>query len=221
MLRTLTALLVLGLTTNLEPGTLVVFVTLLRTDQPRRNALAFLAGWFVSLAVVFVLAYSALDGRQPVSGSTEELALQIAEIVVGVLLLGVAVHEWRRRLSAAEPGRPRTARWLARVGPRTAFFVAMWEQPWTVTIAAGLVVVRAGPSVPESVAAFVVYACASSALVGSVWVVFRHDPERAERLLRGAEARVRTKGPRVIAAVCAVAAVAFLADGVWGLARTG
>ena len=82
MLRTLTAMLVLGLTANLEPGTLVVFVMLLGTERPRRNALAFLAGWFVSLAVVFTASYAVLHGRQPVSGSTEELLLQIGEIAV-------------------------------------------------------------------------------------------------------------------------------------------
>ena len=219
MVRTLTAMVALGLTANLEPGTLVVFIMLLDTERPRRNALGFLAGWFVSLAVVFTLSYSVLHGREPVSGSTEELLVQLGEIAVGVLLAWVAVHEWRRRHGDADARRPRSSRWLAHIGPRTAFFTAMWEQPWTVTMAAAMVVVRAHLGAPEAVAAFVVFAAASSTIVGTVWFVFRRDPARAQQLLRTVEARVRTRGPTIIAIVSAVVGIAFVADGVWGLAN--
>lgn len=218
MLRTLLPILVLGLSANLEPGTLVVFVMLLQTDRPRRNALAFLAGWFVSLAVVFTLSYSVLHGESPVSGSTEELLVQLGEIVVAVVLAWVAVHEWRRRHDTPGSGQPRTARWLDDLGPRTAFFAAMWEQPWTVTMAAAMVVVRASLGAPEAVVAFLVFALASTALIGTVWTVFRRDPARAEATLRKAEVAVRTRGPRVFAVVAAVASLAFFADAVYGLA---
>lgn len=216
MVRTLAAIFVLGLTANLEPGTLVVFVMLLSTEKPRRNALAFLAGWFVSLAVVFGISYSLLHGRSPVSGSTEELLVQLGEIVVAIVLAWVAVHEWRRRHDTSGSGRPRT--WQEHVGTRTAFLAAMWEQPWTVTMAAAMVVVRAHLAAPEALAAFLVFAFASTALIGTAWTVFRRDPQRAEDLLRRAEARIRTKGPRIIAVVAAVASLAFLADAVYGLA---
>lgn len=217
MLRILLPIVLLGLSANLEPGTLVVFVMLLGTDRPRRNALAFLAGWFVSLAVVFALSYSVLHGESPVSGSTEELLVQLAEIVVAIVLAWVAVHEWRRRHDTAGSGQPRTSRWLTHIGPRTAFFAAMWEQPWTVTMAAAMVVVRAHLAAPEAFVAFVVFALASTALIGTVWTVFRRDPQKAETMLRRAETKVRTKGPRVFAVVSAVASVAFLADAIHGL----
>jgi threonine/homoserine/homoserine lactone efflux protein len=218
MLRALMPILVLGLTANLEPGTLVVFVMLLGTEKPRTNALAFLAGWFTSLAAVFAISYALLHGEPPVSGSTEELLVQLGEIVVGLVLGWVAVHEWRRRHDPPGTAPPRTARWLQHIGPRSAFFAAMWEQPWTVTMAAAMVVVRAHLDAPAAFAAFVVFAIASTALIGAVWVVFRRDPQRAERMLGAAEARVRSKGPRVFAVVSAVASVAFLADAVYGLA---
>lgn len=219
MVRTLTAMVLLGLTANLEPGTLVVFIMLLDTDRPRRNALAFLAGWFVSLAVVFTLSYAVLHGREPVSGSTKELLIQLGEIAVGLLLAWLAVHEWRRRHPPAVPRPPRSSRWLDHIGPRTAFFTAMWEQPWTVTMAAAMVVLRAHLVAPEAVAAFVVFAVASSTIVGTVWFVFRRDPARAQDLLRAVEARVRTKGPKIIAIVSAAVGIAFVADGLWGLAH--
>ena len=37
-------------------------------------------------------------------------------------------------------------------------------------------------------AAFVVFAVASTASVGTIWIVFRRDPERAHRALRALEA---------------------------------
>jgi threonine/homoserine/homoserine lactone efflux protein len=212
-------ILLLGLTANLEPGTLVVFVALLGTDRPRRNALAFLAGWCTSLAVVFLVSYAFLGGQPPVSGSTEDVVVRIAEIVVAAILAWVAVREWRRRHDTAGSGQPRSAGWLTRLGPRTAFFAAMWEQPWTVTMAAAMVVVRAHLGLAETAAAFVVFAIASTALIGTVWLGYRADPARAQALLRRAEIAVRARGPRVFAVVAAVAALAFLADGVYGLAQ--
>jgi threonine/homoserine/homoserine lactone efflux protein len=197
-------ILLLGLTANLEPGTLVVFVALLGTDRPRRNALAFLAGWCTSLAVVFLVSYAILGGQPPVSGSTEDVVVRIAEIVVAAILAWVAVREWRRRHDTPGSGQPRSSGWLTRLGPRTAFFAAMWEQPWTVTMAA---------------ATFVVFAIASTVLIGTVWLGYRADPARAQALLRRAEIAVRARGPRVFAVVAAVAALAFLADGVYGLAQ--
>ena len=217
MLRTLLPILVLGLSANLEPGTLVVFVMVLGTDRPRRNALAFLAGWFVSLAVVFTLSYSVLHGKSPVSGSTEELAVQIGELVVAAVLAWVAVHEWRRRHDTPGSGQPRTARWLRNLGPRTAFFAAMWEQPWTVTMAAAMVVVRGSLGAIDAFVAFVVFAAASTVLIGTIWTVFRRDPERAKAVLQRAERAVRTRGPRVFAVVAALASLAFLADALHGL----
>lgn len=219
MLRTLLPILLLGLSANLEPGTLVVFVMLLGTDRPRRNALAFLAGWFVSLAVVFTLSYAVLHGKPPVSGSTEELLVQLGEILVAAVLAWVAVHEWRRRRDLPGSGQPRTSRWLRNIGPRTAFFAAMWEQPWTVTMAAAMVVVRGSLGAAEAAVAFAVFAAASTALIGTVWAVFRRDPERAEATLRRAEAKVRTRGPRVFAVIAGIASLAFLADAVHGLAN--
>lgn len=217
MWKILTSMLILGLSTNLEPGTLVVFVSLLSSGKPRANAAAFVSGWLVSLAVVFAGSYSLLHGRAPISGSTEERLVQAAEIAIGLLLLWFALHVWRRRNQNPDDRPPRTHHWLDHIGPRTAFFAAMWEQPWTVTMAAAMVVVRAHLKAVDAFAAFVVFALASTASVGIVWALFRRNPERANQALRSLEARVRTKGPRVFAAVAAVAAVAFLADGIYGL----
>jgi len=217
VLRVLTSLVLLGLATNLEPGTLIVFIALLGTATPRTNAAAFIAGWLVSLAAVFAVSYALLHGERPVSGSTEQLLVELGEIAVGLLLAWAAVHEWRRRRESATARQPRTHHWLEHIGPRTAFFAAMWEQPWTVTMAAAMVVVRAHLSAPEALAAFVVFAIASTLSVGAVWVVFRRDPERAEHALRSIETRVRTKGPGVFAVFAAAASLAFLADGLHGL----
>ncbi|MFM8305178.1 MAG: GAP family protein [Actinomycetota bacterium] len=217
MWKVLTSIALLGLSTNLEPGTLVVFVSLLRTERPKANAAAFVGGWLVSLALVFAVSYSLLHGRAPISGSTEERLVQLGEIAIGLLLAWFALHQWRRRNRSAEDRPPRAHRWLDHIGPRTAFFAAMWEQPWTVTMAAAVVVVRAHLSAADALAAFVVFAVASTASVGIVWVVFRRDPERAQHLMHAFETRIRTKGPRVFAAVAAVASIAFLADGSYGL----
>jgi len=207
----------LGLAANLEPGTLVVFVALLTTSAPRRNAVAFLAGWIVSLAVVFGLSYFVFRGEPPIHGSTEELLVQAGEIVIAGLLAWLAVHEWRRRDGRASVTSERASGWLERVGPRTAFFTALWEQPWTITAAAAMVVVRLHPPAVHVLALFVAFAAASTASVATVWVLYRRDPARVQDALHRLEAWVRRRGPGLFAVVAALASAAFLADGLHGL----
>jgi predicted transporter len=81
----------------ISPFPIVAVVLMLVTARGRVNGPAFLAGWWVGLAivgtVVLVLAGSA--------GATDEgepaTWVSVLELVLGVLLLLVALKQWRGR----------------------------------------------------------------------------------------------------------------------------
>jgi threonine/homoserine/homoserine lactone efflux protein len=219
MLSLLITILLLGLWSNAEPGTLVVFILLLSHKRPVRNAMAFVAGWMTSLATVFAISFFVVRGSNPIHESADQTWFHWAEIGLSALLVPVAVHEWRRR-SANRPDEPvKTSRWASRIGPRTAFLAGIFEEPWTVTAAVALIVLRAKPTALETVLAFIVFAVASTASVTITFIAFKRNPERAQELLHRVESSIEKHGPPVFAVLAGVFAVGFAVDGIYGLVR--
>jgi threonine/homoserine/homoserine lactone efflux protein len=209
----------LGLAADAEPGTIIVFVFLLGTKRPRADAIAFLVGWLISLAVVFSLSSFVVNGHLPRHGGGE-VAMYAAEIVLAPLLAYFAVREWRRRRvprSADDP--PKGLTRIESVGPPVALLAGLYEQPWTMTAAAALVVVRTQADAFTTAIAFVVFAVMSTIVVLAIFVVFLRNPDRAKARLDALERRLLGASPAVFAVIAGVASVCFLVDGVWGLAH--
>jgi hypothetical protein len=219
VLSFLAPLLALGLTINAEPGQVIVFAVLLGGSRPRANAAAFVCGWLLSLAVVFGFA-GTLVHLVPVGGSaTRARAVYLGELLVALALLAVAAIEWKRR---DRPRRPDPPRWLARlddVRPGTALLLGLWEQPWTVTIAAGIVVLRAQVGLIAAVAGFAVFAAASTLSLALTYAYFARDPAHSAERMRRLEARIAGSGPRVFGVAAAVLALLLAADALHGLTR--
>ena len=217
MLTLLASILLLGLWSNAEPGTLVVFIFLLSHKRPVANAISFVSGWMMSLAVVFAISFFIVRGSNPIHATIDQTLIHWAEIALGLLLVPVAVHEWRRRADDRMPDPVKESRWASHIGPRSAFIAGIWEEPWTVTAAVALLVLRAQPSGIETVLAFLLFAVTSTASVAITFIAFERNPARAQHLLHRVEASISQHGPPVFAALAAVAAIAFLADGIYGL----
>lgn len=212
MLSVLAAVAALGLTINAEPGQVLVLAVLLGGRTPDRDALAFAAGWLVSLGAVFAFAGS-IAHLLPTSGDLARTRLvAIIELSSAAALVSVAWLEWRRR---DRPRRAEAPGWLAHldgVRPWQACLLGAWEQPWTVTVAAGVIVLRAQAGPATAVIAFVVFACTSTLSLAITYAYFRRDPSRSATRMRALEQRITTAGPRVFAILAAVAAALLAAD---------
>jgi hypothetical protein len=101
-----------------SPVPVIAAVLMLLSPKAQKTSLGFLAGWVlgIALAVVVIALISASispatsTGPQPVAGTIH--------IVVGVLLLGVGVMQWRRRPKGdATPAMPK---WMEAIDSMTA-----------------------------------------------------------------------------------------------------
>ena len=212
-------ILLLGLLASVSPSTLVVFILLLATTRARVNAAAFLIGWSISLVVVFAVSYAVGGARatQHGSGSTAVAAI---EILVGVTLAFIAARQWRRR------GRPRASSAMTRkftgrlkqLSPWEAATVGVLEQPWTLTAAAAVVVVRHHSAFPVVVFAFLAFTVLSTATVGLIFLYFARRPGQAEARLSELRNRFVQAGPALLAIVSLAVGAFLIIDGAIGIA---
>jgi len=124
------------------------------------------------------------------------------------------------------PGQPRTssgvtnkfAARLEQLNPWEAATVGILKQPWTLTAAAAVVLVRHHSALPVVVFAFVAFAVLSTATVGLIFLYFARRPGEAEAHLSDLRDRLVRAGPAIFALVSVAVGAYLIIDGVIGIA---
>ena len=211
----------LGLLASVSPSTLVVFILLLTTARARVNAAAFLIGWSISLTIVFAVSY-AVGGVHVTQSKNGGIALAAVEILLGVALAVAAAQQWKHRdrpKTSSGVTKKFTAR-LKELKPWEAAVVGIFEQPWTLTAAAAVVLVRHHSAFLVVLFAFLVFALLSTATVGVIYVYFARRPGQAEAHLSDLRDRLVKAGPAIFAIVSAAVGIFLVIDGIIGIVRS-
>ena len=217
-MSTVVILALLGLLASVSPSTIVVFILLLATARARVNAAAFLIGWSVSLIIVFAVSYG-IGGVRATQHGSGRTAVDVIEIMLGAALAFTAARQWRHR------NRPRTSSRVAekfnarlkQLNPWEAATVGVLEQPWTLTAAAAVVLVRHHSAFLVVVFAFLAFALLSTATIGLIFLYFARRPGQAEAHLSDLRDRLVRAGPAIFAIVSAAVGVFLIIDGVIGI----
>jgi hypothetical protein len=212
------SVLFLGLLASLSPSTIVVFILLLATTRAPANAAAFLVGWCVSLVIVFTASY-ALGGAEANQHGSGRIAVDVIEILLGLALFAAAVRQWRRRdipRTGSEVTR-RLTEHLEQLNPWQAAIVGVLEQPWTLTAALAVVLIRHHAAAIIALVAFLVFTVVSTATVGLIFLYYARRPGEAQSRLAALRDRVVNAGPIVFAVVSIVVGLFLIADGILGI----
>jgi heme/copper-type cytochrome/quinol oxidase subunit 4 len=211
-------ILLLGLLAGLSPATIIVFILVLATTRAKVNAAAFLIGWSVSLIVVFSVSY-ALGATRALQQGGGHTTAEIVEILLGVALIFAADRQWRHRSrprSSSGVTRTLSAR-LQKLNPWQAAIVGVLKQPWALTAAAAVVVIRDHVAWEVAIIAFLVFTVVSTATVGLTFLYFTKRPGDAQEHLEALRDRVVRAGPTIAVALYLVVALYLIVDGVRGL----
>src|SRR3954467_15900514 len=84
-----------GVGVALSPVPIIAVVLMLATPRGRVNGPAFLAGWVVGLSVVGTVVLLAASGGDASEAGAPADWVSVLKLVLGVLLLGLAVKQWR------------------------------------------------------------------------------------------------------------------------------
>jgi threonine/homoserine/homoserine lactone efflux protein len=91
-----------GVGVSLSPVPIIGVVLMLGTPRARVNGPAFIAGWVLGLTVVVTIVLLAASGAKASQNSAPADWVNWLELTLGVLLLLVALKQWRGRPTAGE-----------------------------------------------------------------------------------------------------------------------
>ncbi|WP_454042093.1 GAP family protein [Cellulosimicrobium sp. Marseille-Q8652] len=207
----------------ISPLPIVAVVLMLTSGKARANAFAFLLGWFVAVgAVALVVALLAGSGTPATAGPADWVGW--LKIVLGVLLLLVAVRQWRGRPRGdVEPPAPR---WMAAIDSFTpvkalglaVLLGAVNPKNLLLAVSGGVAIgSAAGGDVAVSVTAAVVFAVVASLGVATPVVIYVSMGERAAALLDGLKTWLIHNNAVVMALLLLVIGAKMIGDGITAL----
>jgi Sap, sulfolipid-1-addressing protein len=212
-------LLALGLLTSVTPWGIVAVIVLLSAKSRPGGAVAFVAGWVVSILLVGGLVIGLYRGTHSRPGSSATDAMLGVQFGLGILLLALAARKWRRRI-AADPSatEPTWLKRLDRMRPIVAFGFGMFWINLVFVVAAALAVADAKLSRAAAVTAYLFYALLATLGVAAILAVYYADQTRAQQRLAGMRSWLARNNTGVVSAVVAAIGVAFIVRALAGIA---
>jgi len=215
----LTELIPLALVVALSPFSIIPAVLVLGTPRPRPTGLAFLAGWFVGLAVlsaVFVEVSSLAGGLRDRPPSWASWV----RIVVGAALIVFGLYRWfTRKRSAHTPG------WMnsmnkftpARAFVTAAALTAINPKVLFICAAAGLAIGSVGLRAPAAWGAVAWFVLVAGSTVAIPILAYAVAGERLDEPLTRTKDWMERQHATLVAAILVVIGVLVLYKGIHGL----
>jgi hypothetical protein len=176
---------IIGIAIAVDPLPLTAFIIILASKRGVHKGAFFVAGWFVSLAIVVAVTVLATGNNPPKQNTAPSLASLAVKIALGAVLLVIALRRYRKM---GQPKKPKkTPKWQAGVdsmSPWYAMALAPLTQPWGM-IAAGAATVVAAKLSSWADYLSLVYFCllaSSSYLLMEIYGALR--PEQTQEFLR-------------------------------------
>ena len=215
--------LTLGVGVALSPIPIIAVVLMLGTPRGRANGPAFVLGWVIGLAVVGAIVLAVAGGAGANEDAGPATWVNVVKIAVGVLLVLVAVRQWRgrpRRDAEAElPGWMRT---IDTFTPTRSLAIAAGlsginPKNLLLTVGAATAIAQTGIGTGEQAIALAVFILVGALGPGIPVAIYFVLGDRARRLLDDLKTRMASNNAAIMAVLCLVIGVKLIGDGISGL----
>ena len=206
----------------LSPIPIVAVVLMLGTPKARSNGPAFAIGWVAGLVIVSVIVLLvAGDADQADSGSSD--VVNIVKLAFGLLLLRIAVQQWRGRPKSGEE--PTLPTWMAAIDEFRpgkslglgALLSGVNPKNLALTAAAAATIAQAGLSGGETTVAVAVFVVIGSVTVAGPVLVYLLMGDKAAHLLATMKGFMSAYNNVIMMIVCLVLGAKLIGNGIAGL----
>ena len=209
----------LGVGVAISPVPIIAVVLMLGTPRARANGPAFLVGWLVGLSVVGTVVLLVSGGADAAGDDGPATWTGWVKIVLGVLLLLVAVRQWR--------GRPRgdadaeLPKWMATIDAFTApksaamgvLLSAVNPKSLLVTVGAAAAIAQTGIDAGEQAVAMAVFVLVGTLGPGLPVVMYFALGRRAEHALDELKGWMAANNAAIMAVLVLVIGAKLVGDG--------
>jgi hypothetical protein len=208
----------------LSPIPIIAVVLMLTSRKARVNGPAFVLGWLIGLGIVgaIVLAIAGPGGASK-SGAPATWVSWL-KIALGVLLLLVALRQFRGRPRGDEE--PQMPKWMASIDKTTPIAaiglaaVLSGANPKNLLLAVGgaAAIAQTGISAGQQAIAYLVFALIGTLGVGIPVGIYFAMGARSGKLLAGLKDWMTAHNAVIMTVLCLVIAAKLIGDGISGLA---
>lgn len=212
----------LAIGVSLSPIPIIGVVLMLGTPRARENGPAFLVGWIVGMAVVGTIVLLISGGVDVSSDGQPSHGVSIAKLAIGVLLLSVALKQWRGRPRAGEVAA--MPKWMQSVdhfrAPRAAglgvLLSAVNPKNLLLVVAAAAAIAGTGIAGDEQAIAFAVFVVLGTIGPAAPVAIYFAMGERSERLLGELRTWMAHNNAAIMSVICLVIGAKLIGDGIGG-----
>jgi len=203
----------------ISPVPIIAVILMLFSNHAKTNGPAFLLGWIVGLGVVVAVAYSIADASNVATDSSASDGSSTVQVVLGVVLLVLALRNWRKRPAPGEDAP--LPKWMATIDAFTPFkalglavlLSAVNPKNLILSVGAATAVAQAGGSSSDATVALVVFVVLASLSIAVPVVFSLLGGARAKTVLDGWKAWLATNNATVMAVLLLVFGVVLVGKG--------
>lgn len=206
----------------ISPMPIVAVVLMLVSKKAKANGFSFLLGWIVGIAALGSIVLLVAGAATPDASGPPAWA-SVVKIVLGVLLLLLAVSQWRGR--PREGASPRPPRWMSAIDaltPVKAFGLAVLlgavnPKNLLLVVSGAAAIAAATPETSEQLGALAVFVVVASLGVAAPVVIYLAMGSRAATLLDGLKAWMIQNNAVIMAVLLLVLGAKMIGDGITAL----
>jgi threonine/homoserine/homoserine lactone efflux protein len=212
-----------GVGVALSPIPIIAVVLMLATPKGRANGPAFLAGWIFGLAVVGTIVLLVSSGAEASENGSPAEGLSIVKLGLGVLLLVVAVRQWRGR--PHDDVNPELPKWMrtidtftpVRAGGIAFALSAVNPKNLLLTVGAGAAIAQAGASTGDQAVALAVFVLLGTLGPGIPVAIYFLMRDRASAILESLRGWMARENATIMAVLCLIIGAKLIGDAITGL----
>jgi threonine/homoserine/homoserine lactone efflux protein len=208
----------------LSPTAVIGVVLLLATARARSVGPAFMLGWMLGLAIVGTVALAAASGAEASDAGAPATWVSVLKIVLGMLLLLVAVRQWRGRHPG--DGEAELPAWMQAIDkftwPRAAgvavALAALNPKNLLLTVSAAAAIAQTGADTGAQAVALAVFVVLGSLGVGVPLAIYFLMGDRATTVLGGLRGWMVRENATIVSVICVIIGAKLIGDAITALA---
>jgi threonine/homoserine/homoserine lactone efflux protein len=207
----------------ISPVPIIAIVLMLTTPKARSNGPAFVAGWLIGLAVVGAVVLVVAGPASASSSGAPATWVSWLKIALGVLLLLVALRQFRGRPAAGEEAP--TPKWMATIdqikAPTAvglgAILAGANPKNLLLAVAAAATIAQTGISGVEQVLAYLIFALIATIGVAAPVVIYLAMGDRAAQTLGRLKDWMSHNNAVIMSVLCLIIGVKLIGDAISAL----